>query len=75
MVFELKLRKVGNSVAAVLPKAALTRLNLGHGDVLYLTGAKRGGFRLTFGKPNFARKIREAKRLSRRYHTLKELIG
>ena len=74
MVLELKLRKVGNSVGLVLPKEALARLNAGDGDALYLTEAPEGGFRLSASNPEFARKMKVAESLSRRYrHALKEL--
>ena len=74
MVLELKLRKVGNSVGVLLPKEALARLNADDGDVLYLTETTDGGFRLTATDPEFARKLKVAEKLSRRYrHALKEL--
>lgn len=74
MVLELKLRKVGNSVGVVLPKEALARLNAESGDALYLTDTPDGGFRVTAVNPEFARKLKVAERLSRRYrHALKEL--
>jgi putative addiction module antidote len=74
MVLELKLRKIGNSVGVVLPKEALARLNTANGETLYLTEATDGGFRITATNPEFARKMKVAERLSRRYrHALKEL--
>jgi len=73
MVLELKLRKVGNSVGLVLPKEALARLNADSGDAVFLTDAT-DGFRLTASNPEFARKLKAAENLSRRYrHALKEL--
>jgi len=74
MVLELKLRKVGNSVGVVLPKEALARLNADDGDAVYLTDATDGGFRITANNPEFARRLKVADKLSRRYrHALKEL--
>ena len=74
MVLQLKLRKVGNSVGLVLPKEALARLNAGDGDAVYLTDTPNDGFRLTAGNPEFARKLKTAESLSRRYrNALKEL--
>jgi len=74
MVYELKLRKVGNSVGMVLPKEALARLNVAAGDALYLSETTDSGFRLTASNPDFARKMQVADNLSRRYrHALKEL--
>ena len=74
MVVELKLRKIGNSVGVVLPKEALARLNADEGDVLFLTDAADGSFRLTAGDPSFADKMEIAEKISRRYrNTLREL--
>ena len=74
MVLELKLRKVGNSLGLILPKKALARLNAENGDAIYLTESTDGGFRLTASNPDFARKMKAAANLSRRYrHALKEL--
>jgi putative addiction module antidote len=74
MVLELKLRKVGNSVGVVLPKEALAHLNADDGDAVYLTDTTDGGFRITASNPEFARKLKAAEHLSRRYrHALKEL--
>jgi putative addiction module antidote len=74
MVLELKLRKIGNSVGLVLPKEALVRLNADEGDPLYLTDSPDGGVRLTASNPEFARKMKAAESLSRRYrNALKEL--
>jgi putative addiction module antidote len=74
MVLELKLRKVGNSVGLILPRKALARLNVSAGDLVYLADAIDGGFRLTAGNPEFARKMKVAESLSRRYRpALKEL--
>jgi putative addiction module antidote len=74
MVLELKLRKVGNSVGLILPKEALARLNVDNGDAVFLSETTDGGFRLTAGNPEFARKMKAAENLSRRYrNALKEL--
>lgn len=74
MVLELKLRKVGNSIGLVLPKEALARLHAGEGDELYLTEAPDGGFRMTAKNPDFARKMKVAEKISRRYrNALSEL--
>jgi putative addiction module antidote len=74
MVLELRLCKIGNSVGVVFPKEALARLNADEGDALYLTESTDGGFRVTAANPEFARKMKVAERLNRRYrHALKEL--
>ena len=50
----LKIRKVGNSLGLVLPREAVSRLNVRDGDIIYLTDAKDGGFRLTPLNEQFA---------------------
>ena len=74
MVLELKLRKVGNSLAVILPKEALARLHAGDGDSLFITEAPEGSFRLTSADPNFGRQMQAAEKVMRRYrNTLREL--
>ena len=74
MVVALKLRAVGNSVGAVLPKEALSRLNAQAGDTIYLTEAPDGGFRLTAGDPEFAKTMALAEEGMRKYrNALREL--
>jgi len=53
----LKIRKVGNSLGLVLPREAVSRLNVRDGDIIYLTDAKDGGFRLTPLNEQFAAQI------------------
>jgi putative addiction module antidote len=77
MAFELKLRKVGNSVGVVLPKEAMARLNVAAGDSLCLTDAPDGSLRLTpvsEGHEQFVRQMEAAEGIIRRYrNTLREL--
>ncbi len=74
MVVELKLRPLGNSVGAVIPKEALARMNAREGDTLYLTEAPDGGFRLTATDPAFAETMAVAEEGMRRYrNALREL--
>jgi putative addiction module antidote len=74
MLLELKLRKIGNSLGIVLPKEALARLNAGDGDALYLTETTDGSFRVSANNPDFARKMKVAQSLNRRYrNALNEL--
>jgi putative addiction module antidote len=74
MVVELKLRKVGNSVGVVLPKEALSRMNVTEGDSVFLTETPDGGLRVTAESPDFAKKMKVIESLSRRYrNALKEL--
>jgi hypothetical protein len=49
-------------------------LNADDGDAISLTETTDGGFRVTAANPEFARKLKVAGRLSRRYrNALKEL--
>ena len=71
---ELKLRALGNSVGAVIPKEALARLNAQEGDTLYLTEAPGGSFRLTAADPKFAESMAIAEEGMRKYrNALREL--
>jgi putative addiction module antidote len=58
----LKLRKIGNSVGALIPQEALTALNVGEGDTLYLTKAP-DGFRITPYDPEFERQMKVAREI------------
>jgi putative addiction module antidote len=74
MVLELKLRKVGNSVGVVLPKEALARLDARDGDTIVLTEVPDRGFRLARDRAEFAKQMKAAEHVIRRYrNTLREL--
>lgn len=76
-MFELKLRKVGNSVGVVLPKEAMAKLNVQEGDSVCLTDAPDGSLRVTAvtaGREQFAEQMKVAEDVIRRYrNTLREL--
>ena len=61
----LKLRKIGNSVGALIPQEALTALNVGEGDTIYLTRAP-DGFRITPYDPEFDEQMRVAREIMKR---------
>lgn len=61
----LKLRKIGNSVGAVFPQEALAALNVGEGDILYLSRA-RDGYRLTPYSPEFERQMAVGRKIMKR---------
>ena len=74
MRLELKLRKVGNSIGVVLPKEALSHLQVEEGDVINVTDAADGTLRVSAHDPEFARQMDAAKNVMRRYrNTLREL--
>ncbi len=74
MVLEVKLRKVGNSVGVVLPKEALTHLDVEEGDIICVTDAADGTLRVSATSPDFARQMKVARDVMRRYrNTFREL--
>jgi putative addiction module antidote len=60
----LKIRKIGNSLGAVLPKEVLARLRLGPGDTLFVTEAP-GGILLSPYDPSFAKQMGLARKIMR----------
>jgi putative addiction module antidote len=60
-----KVTTVGSSVGFILPKAAQERLKVAKGDVLYLTEAPDGAYRLTPYSPDFARQMALAETIMR----------
>jgi len=71
---QLKVRTIGNSLGVILPKDALTRLQVGDGDTLYLTTAADGAVRLTPFDPQFDEQMKAARKGMTRYrHALREL--
>jgi putative addiction module antidote len=60
----LKITKVGNSAAIILPKDLLARLRVALGDTLYATESPEG-VRLTASNPDFEAKMAVAERIMR----------
>ena len=60
----LKIVKVGNSSAVILPKELLARLRVEQGDTLYATEAP-DGVRLTASNPDFETKMKMAEKIMR----------
>jgi putative addiction module antidote len=56
----LKLRRIGNSVGALIPQETLAALNVNEGDTLYLTQAP-DGFRITPYDPEFEEQMAVAR--------------
>jgi putative addiction module antidote len=56
MAIELKVRKLGNSLGAVLPREALDRLKVGEGERLFLTETP-DGYRITPYDPEFEKQL------------------
>ena len=62
-MLELKVRKIGNSLGVVLPKATLEKLKVKEGESLYFTESEDGGYRLTGYDKNFSKQVREAEKI------------
>ena len=56
-MLSFKVTRVGSSSGIILTKEALARLRVRRGDILYLTEAPGGGYRLTPHDPEFARQF------------------
>jgi putative addiction module antidote len=69
----LKISRVGNSAALLLPKEALAKLRVEQGDTVYLTEAP-DGYRITNFDPEFEQDMKLARRIMRkRRNVLREL--
>ncbi len=72
-MLKVKVTAIGNSMGIVLPKEALTKLNAGKGDVLYLVDAPEG-LTLTPYQQDFDRQMAAAEKVLKKYrNTLHEL--
>ncbi len=72
-MYNLKIRRVGNSLGVTIPKAALEELNVGEGDVLCLSSAP-DGFRVTPHDDVFAKGMKALEKGQRQYrNALREL--
>ncbi len=73
-MIELKVRKVGNSLGLVLPREAVSRLDVKESSRLYLSEAPAGSYRLTPYDPEFKKQMEIAEEGMRRYrNTLRAL--
>ena len=66
-MFELKVRKIGNSLGVVLPKEAVSRLHAGEGDRLFLIEGPNGAYQVTPYDPAFEAKMNKAEDIISRY--------
>ena len=70
---ELKIRRVGNSLGASIPKEILSQLNVGEGDSLYVTRTPNG-IELTPYDPEFQQAMTASRKVISRYrNALKKL--
>lgn len=67
IILDLKIRKMGNSLGVVLPKEAISRLQVKDGDRVFLTETPEGGYRLTTYDPEFEAQMTLAEEGMARY--------
>ena len=65
-MLKVKITSIGNSMGIVLPKEALTKLNVEKGDVLYLVDGPEG-LTLTPYQRDFEEQIKTAEKVMKRY--------
>ncbi len=71
---ELKLRKVGNSLAITIPVSMAERMKVAEGNALYLTELPGSGYRMTPYDPELVAQMKIVESLTTRYrNTLKAL--
>lgn len=66
-MIELKVRKVGNSLGVVLPREAVSHLDVEEGSRVYLSETSASGYRLTPYDPEFEKQMKIAEEGMRRY--------
>lgn len=72
-MLKVKITSIGNSMGIVLPKEALTKLNAGKGDVLYLVEGPEG-LTLTPYQQDFDTQLAAAEKVMKKYrNALREL--
>ncbi len=65
-MYELKVRRIGNSLGVTLPKEALAKLGVGEGEVLFLTETPEG-FRVTPYDEKFEKAMKAFDRTRKKY--------
>jgi putative addiction module antidote len=63
---ELKLRKVGNSVAMIVPKHVRQKMGVKEGDAIYLTETP-DGYRISPYDPEFGRQMELARKVQAKH--------
>ena len=71
----LKLTAIGTSSGVIIPKAMLDRMNVAKGDLLYVTAAPDGSYRLSPYDPDFAKKMELAADIIHRYRNALHFIA
>ncbi len=63
---ELKLRKVGNSVALIVPKQVRQKMGVEEGDAVYLTETP-DGYKISPYDPEFSRQMELARKIQSKH--------
>lgn len=63
---EIKLRKVGNSVAMIVPKRVREKMGVKEGDAVYLTETP-DGYRISPYDPEFSRQMKLARKVQAKH--------
>ncbi len=71
----LKLTAIGTSTGVIIPKEMLARMKIGKGDLLYVTDAPDGSYRLTPYDPAFAKKMETTEDITRRYRNTLHVLA
>ena len=66
---KLKIRKIGNSLGLIFPKAILDKMGLKEGDHVLLTESS-GGFRITPSTPEFERQMAVVEDVAHRHRAV-----
>jgi len=72
---ELKIRKVGNSLAVTVPVSVAAQMKVSEGDAVYLTELPGGGFRITPHDPELVEQMKVIEGLSKRYRNTLKALG
>ena len=63
---EIKLRKVGNSVALIVPKQVREKMGVREGDAVFLTETSEG-YRISPYDPEFSRQMELARKIQSKH--------
>ena len=73
-MLSLKLTQIGNSLGFVLPKEAVSRLNVEKGDVVYLTETP-DGYRITPYDPAFEKQMKSAEKIMKKRRNVLRVLA
>lgn len=74
-MLELRVRKFGNSLGVILPKAVIERLHTADGQKLFLTESPGDGYQLRRYDPEFERQMQLAEEGMIRYRNTLHILA